>query len=448
MQSFLKKAAYVGLTVFALGALSSINNTTVNAKKHMTTKKVVKKAKKSKKKHVKKVHVKKVVPKKKTAVKKHVKVTATYYKVHFSENGAYAKATGIVSIMNKPGKLGNARVVASKTTMRRLANSDLPENVFHVYGMAKTNTGLYYAHVVTLSGKYRGWIYVGKNDFQYSLDNITAPNAGVKATKTLRYANLPSDVNVKISSALWTYPNYSRYNAKVINHKKSTYIKDKFVIKSAVYNTRGWLYYYVQDTKKNSINGWIYNRSTHAIGKKDSSTQTPSSYTLVFKYNGQLVGTQIVKLSDLSVNNADPIVNATSVAKFIPSNYEVTAAANAINTDGPIVNGGTAIINLTPVPATRLSVVLKEKATGNALTPSSDLITELNQVSQDILNQKLALNGQSINADSVKMILTNHNLMSIDQSKLSTVGAGSLQFDSVDSNAIDPNNPTITLFYK
>ena len=454
MQSFLKKTVYAGLTLFALGSLAAVNTTTANAKKHVTTKRVAKKVKKGK------------------HTKKQTKVTVTYYKVHFAENAAYAKSNGVVSIMNKPGKLGNAKVVANKTTMRRLAKSKLPENVFHVYGMAKTNTGLYYAHVVTLGGKYRGWIYVGKNDFQYNLDNITK-NTGISATKTLRYGANPSNVNVKILDKLWTYPKFSRYNARVVSHKKASYINDDFVVESAVYNTRGWLYYYVQDAKKKSVNGWIYSGSTTARNaKKDTkknstkktpaktptdnkqtqsnpttTTPTPSTYNLVFKYNGNFVSTKIVNLSDLSVNGTS-VVTPDSIAKFIPSNYQITTDANAINTDGPIVNGGTAIINLNAVPATRLTIAIKQKDTGALLTPSSDLVTTLNEAGQDLLNQKLVLNGQSINADAVKSILTNRNLLSIDQSKLSTSGAGSLQFIGVDTTAIDASNPTVTLYYK
>lgn len=454
MQSFLKKTVYAGLTLFALGSLAAVNTTTANAKKHVTTKRVAKKVKTGK------------------HTKKQTKVTVTYYKVHFAENAAYAKSNGVVSIMNKPGKLGNAKVVADKATMRRLAKSKLPENVFHVYGMAKTNTGLYYAHVVTLGGKYRGWIYVGKNDFQYNLDNITK-NTGISATRTLRYGANPSNVNVKILDKLWTYPKFSRYNARVVSHKKASYINDDFVVESAVYNTRGWLYYYVQDTKKKSVNGWIYSGSTTARNvKKDTkktsnkktpaktptdnkqtqtnpttTTPTPSTYNLVFKYNGNFVSTKIVNLSDLSVNGT-PVVTPDSIAKFIPSNYQITTDANAINTDGPIVNGGTAIINLNAVPATRLTIAIKQKDTGALLTPSSDLVTTLNEAGQDLLNQKLVLNGQSINADAVKSILTNRNLLSIDQSKLSTSGAGSLQFVGVDTTAIDASNPTVTLYYK
>ncbi|TMT00385.1 hypothetical protein FD688_04225 [Apilactobacillus kunkeei] len=454
MQSFLKKTVYAGLTLFALGSLASLNSTAANAKKHVTTKRVVKKVKKGK------------------YTKKQNKVTATYYKVHFAANAAYAKSNGVVSIMNKPGKLGNAKVVANKATMRRLAKSKLPENVFHVYGMAKTNTGLYYAHVVTLGGKYRGWIYAGKNDFQYNLGNITK-NTGISATRTLKYGPNPSDVNVKILDRLWTYPKFSRFNARVISHKKASYINDDFIVESAVYNTRGWLYYYVQDTKKKNVNGWIYSGSTSARNVKKhtkktstkndpaktstdnkqnpttttTSTPKPSTYNLVFKYNGNFVSTKIVNLSDLSINGT-PVVNPDTIAKFIPNNYQITTDANAINTDGPIVNGGTAIINLNAVPATRLTIAIRQKDTGALLTPSSDLVTTLNEAGQDLLNQKVVLNGQSINANAVKSILTNRNLLSIDQSKLSTTGAGSLQFVGVDNTAIDANNPTVTLYYK
>lgn len=423
MHSLLKKITLTSIAALTFASIATVN---VNAAKHHTK-----------------------------SVKHITKTTATYYQVSYADNAAYAKSTGIVTVFNKPGRLANAKVVATKKTMKQLAKSKSAKDVFYVYGMAKTNTGLYYAHIVTLGGKYRGWIYVGKHDISTDLKNIDK-NTGITATKTLTYAKLPKDTkNVKISAALWTYPNYSRINSRVIPHKKTTYMKDTFTIDGAVKNTLGWTYYHVTDNKKANIDGWIFAKNVSVTKKvTDHSTDTnknttPSDpYTLTFNYNGSPVNTVVVSVkNDLTVNGTAK-VNADTLAKFIPSGYQITTDANAINTDGPIVNGGKAIINLAPKNVSRIAIQLKQTGTNNILTPSAALNTTLTNIANDLLSQKNVFVNQPVNADALKTELTNKNILNITQSDLGLTGAGSLTYTGVDTSKIDGNNPVITLYYQ
>lgn len=426
MHSLIKKITLTSIAVLALASVATVN---ADAAKHHT----------------------KVATKTAKRVKK---TTASYYKVSYAENAAYAKSTGIVTVFNKPGRLSGAKVVASKKTMKQLAKSTSPKDVFYVYGMAKTNTGLYYAHIVTLGGKYRGWVYVGKHDISTDLNNIDR-NTGIVATKTLTYASLPKkNTNIKISNSLWTFPNYSRINAKVIPHKKTTYIKDTFTIDGAVKNTLGWTYYHVTDNKKKNIDGWIFSKNISTTMKSTTTTNTDKNntptdpYTLTFNYNGSPVNTVIVSVkNDLTVNGTAK-VNADTLAKFIPSGYQITTDANAINTDGPIVSGGKAIINLAPKNVTRIAIQLKQNGTNNVLTPSTSLNNTLTTIANDLLANKSVFVDQPVNADVVKAELTSKNITTITQSDLGLTGAGSLTYTGVDTTKIDGNNPVITIYFQ
>lgn len=151
--------------------------------------------------------------------------------------------------------------------------------------------------------------------------------------------------------------------------------------------------------------------------------------------------------NDLTVNGTAK-VNADTLAKFIPSGYQITTDANAINTDGPIVNGGKAIINLAPKTVSRIAIQLKQTGTNNILTPSAALNTTLTNIANDLLSQKNVFVNQPVNADAIKTELTNKNILNITQSDLGLTGAGSLTYTGVDTSKIDGNNPVITLYYQ
>lgn len=306
-----------------------------------------------------------------------------------------------------------------------------------------------------LGGKYRGWVYVGKHDISTDLNNIDK-NTGIVATKTLTYTSLPKKTtNVKISAPLWTFPNYSRINSRVIPHKKTTYINDTFTIDGAVKNTLGWTYYHVTDNKKKNIDGWIFAKNVSTTKKSTTTTTdtekntTPTDpYTLTFNYNGSPVNTVIVSVkNDLTVNGTAK-VSADTLAKYIPSGYQITTDANAINVDGPIVSGGKAIINLAPKNVTRIAIQLKQTGTNNVLTPSTGLNNTLNAIANDLLANKSILVNQSVNPDTIKAELASKNITTITQADLGLTGAGSLTYTGVDTAKIDGDNPVITIYFQ
>ncbi|WP_105957254.1 hypothetical protein [Apilactobacillus quenuiae] len=189
------------------------------------------------------------------------KVTAKYSVLRLPEKGAYAKATGNCTMFDKPGALGNASVVAPRNTLRNWSHQHSAKNIFYVYGMAKTSNGYYYAKVVTLGGKYRGWIYAGEHDFSNDLSNLDN-NSGLVEDHPLCYGKMPRmKYDYHIKADLWTTPNYSRIDSRPLNFNYKRYAKDTFKIESCVMNKQNWRYYYVVDEQHPNICGWIFHNN-------------------------------------------------------------------------------------------------------------------------------------------------------------------------------------------
>ncbi|WP_105957253.1 hypothetical protein [Apilactobacillus quenuiae] len=463
MNKILKKSLYVGLATFSLVSLSSM---TANAKakaNHHETKTVLKNTKKT---------------------TKNNKVTAKYSSIKVSKDDAYVKSTGIVTMFNKPGRLGNAKVVASKKTMKHLAKSDSPKDIFYVYEMAKTNNGLYYAKVVTLGGKYRGWIYVGKNDFIDNLNNIEK-GTGVTAIRPLRYAKMPKNKRgYHVNAPLWTTPNYSRINSKILNFNKKEYAKDTFRIESAVSNTQGWVYYYVVDEQHPKINGWVFHSS---VKTKNSSNKVPSKktqknnkqkdqhpkvdnndditdgkttdvsnnqskpnngYTLKFvnQATAQVVSQQIVQVNDLTnTTNPYPTANTNTIAKYLPNGYGFYQYGNAVATSGSVSNGGQAIVYVAKNPTIN-SVKLNLRIFDN--TGAANLVNMNDHGTNSILNAQQELidmhimQGSVITTAQIQKVLSDNGLLVVPGNN------GSANFAYTDAGLVQGSNPIINVYYR
>ncbi|MFD1550040.1 hypothetical protein [Levilactobacillus fuyuanensis] len=223
MQSSLKKSLYLGLAALSFAGVAAVS-TTANAKSYA-----------------------------KAGAYTTLKADATTRNV---------EATGSNALYTKPGTVKGAKVVASKATMAKLAASKKSADYFRAYGVKTTNRGSVYYRVVTMNGKYRGYIYGGKSDTAFA-GGIKAANTTTDKTatdsmvgKTVYFAQ-PGTTNVT-----WTAPKYTQYKAtkNVVNTKPFT--KDTLKVTKAATKTReGSLYYYVQDTTHPSVSGWIYSKA-------------------------------------------------------------------------------------------------------------------------------------------------------------------------------------------
>ena len=217
MQSTLAKSLYVGLAALSFGAVATVS-TTANA----ATKAKV------------------------TSTKS---LTTDGTKRNVQSNGKNA-------LYSKPGTVKGAKVVASKTTMKKLGTSKKSANYFRAYSMSVTNKGTVYYKVVSMDGKYRGYVYGGKKQGTFA--------GGIKKASTTKSATMPSNTTVYFKSAgtsnvTWSAPKYTQYKASKSVKDTKAYAGDELKVTAAATKTReGTLYYYVTDAAHPAVNGWIY----------------------------------------------------------------------------------------------------------------------------------------------------------------------------------------------
>lgn len=169
--------------------------------------------------------------------------------------------TGDYAIYTKPGTVKGARMVASKTTLKNLANSSSSKDYFRAYRIARTNKGSYYAKVVSFDYKNRGYIYVGKSNPDSDWASV---GYGLKHAETTKEAPMPSTRTVKltnpgITNVLWNAPYRSQYRAEKVVTDTEPYGGQDFTVTKSLEMTReGTPYYYIVNDNQPSVHGWIY----------------------------------------------------------------------------------------------------------------------------------------------------------------------------------------------
>ncbi len=143
--------------------------------------------------------------------------------------------------------------------MTTLATSKKSANYFRAYGQKVTNRGSVYYRVVTMDGKYRGYVYGGKTEGTFA--------GGVKSAETTTKAALPTNktvyfANPGTTNVTWTAPKYTQYKASKNVLNTTPFAGDTLTITDAATKTReGSLYYYVKDAQHPSVSGWIYSKA-------------------------------------------------------------------------------------------------------------------------------------------------------------------------------------------
>ncbi|WP_261811073.1 S-layer protein [Levilactobacillus humaensis] len=186
-------------------------------------------------------------------------------KVSLGKDGQNVQLTGKNAIYTKPGTVNGAKRVVSKAKAKNLAASKHSADYFRAYHMALTNRGTVYYKVVSMNGKYRGYIYGGRvqKAFTGGIQEATTTHKATMPTKTTGFHL--RNVN---KNTLWTAPKNTEYKA----HRVSLYglnKNDTFKVSKAVTKSKeGTLYYYVTAESDSSISGWIY----AGDGYKDATT--------------------------------------------------------------------------------------------------------------------------------------------------------------------------------
>ena len=220
MQSSLSKSLYLGLAVLSLGAVATVSTTASAASK--------------------------------------AKVVSTKT---LSTDGTKrnVQSNGKNALYSKPGTVKGAKKVASAKTMKKLGTSKKSADYFRAYSQQVTNKGTVYYKIVSMDGKYRGYVYGGKKEGTFA--------GGIKKASTMKSTTLPANQTVYFSkpgksNVTWSAPKYTQYKASKSVKDTTSYADDVLKVTSAAKKTReGSLYYYVTDAAHPEVNGWIYAKS-------------------------------------------------------------------------------------------------------------------------------------------------------------------------------------------
>lgn len=195
---------------------------------------------------------------------------------NISARARSVKTTGNYGLYTKPGTTKGAKLVASKSKMKQFGtynssdvatyqttakNKSLKGSTyfFHAYGYAITNTGSVYYKVVSMNGKYRGYVYGGKKSGTFA--------GGIKSAKTTKSVAIPQYlkgfVGIESPGILWNVVPYTQYKsrqlAKMTDFDSSTIPHlAKFKIDKAAERTREKdMYFHMVSQDNYGISGWV-----------------------------------------------------------------------------------------------------------------------------------------------------------------------------------------------
>lgn len=411
MNTGLTKSLYLGLAALSLGAVATVTATTTSADAASKAKVVSKSA--------------------------------------LGKDSQNVEITGTNAIYSKPGTVRGAKTVASKATVKKLAVSKHSKDYFRAYYMAVTNRGTVYYKIVSMNGKYRGYIYGGK--VKGTID------AGIKKTQTVKEATLPTRTagfhikNVK-KNTLWTAPQHTTYKAHKINMYGTTK-DDTFTVSKAETKTReGSLYYYVTSDKNSDVSGWIFagegykdDKTTEfgglTVNKAEATATADNSVKIVYREAGKSVGEATWINSAGQTHAGDKVNTGTKnvagvslqdyVTQSMPINYAVPNAKTIADAVGTATYGNTVYIET--VQAATSKVQLKVDKVDNGAFKVTTPLTAGNSLTAAELTPTLkaeginALTGKTgtlIGETTLTKIAINFDKAEINGSKVYTSADG------------------------
>lgn len=322
MQSSLKKSLYLGLAALSFASVAAVS-TTASAKSYATA--------------------------------------GSYTTLTADATKRNVEATGTNALYTKPGTVKGAKVVASKATMATLASSKKSTDYFRAYGQKVTNRGSVYYRVVTMDGKYRGYIYGGKAEGTFA--------GGIKSAETTTKAALPTNKTVYFANpgktnVTWNAPKNTQYKASKMVTNTTPFAGDTLTITDAVTKTReGSLYYYVKDAQHPSVNGWIFSKAVTA-DKSVSFNQATDIKVNFVNPDGTSVATS--SLQALLANNTANTAVGTAKANAVGTAVGFDAQNKATDAWGVTALKGTGYV-YTAATASNQAALLSAK-TGDTVT--------------------------------------------------------------------------------
>lgn len=330
--------------------------------------------------------------------------------------------TGKYAIYSYPKTVKkSAKVVASKATVKKLAASKKSTDYFRAYRVLKTSRGSVYYKVVSFNGKYRGYIYGGKNASKFA--------KGLKLAETTTPVQLTADQTAKSyyfakpgkANVTWTAPKNTQYKkgaSKVVSDTE-TYKNDALKVTSAVKKTReGTEYYYVKDATNPKVDGWIYSKAVTDVA--------PAAANSV-KINYKTAAGKVVKTSTYTPANTVKV--GDDVTKAVTDSVNKTVATDLSGTG----------YNYTATDSSNVAA-LKDVKAGSSL----DLIVSQNAEKTSSVAFKVSGTGTVGPSDIKASDLVNgtYPLLTADQQKAFTgTGDTVVSMNNLESTLLDANKP-------
>lgn len=340
MKSGMKKSLYLGLAAISLVAAGAASSTTASAKSYATVK-----------------------------TNKTLTTTASTRNVTL---------TGTNAIYTKAGTVKGAKLVATKTTAKKLAASTSGKNNFRAYKVATTNRGSVYYKVVSFDGTYRGWVYGGKSTSAFaggvkSYDTTTSATAPSSTAKYKLSASTSSTAN----TLFYSQPQYAEYKigrAKVsgsVLTSTSAYADSTFTFSAAEKTSReGDTWYQIASVDGSTTNGlvgaWVKSSNVSQTNAEPTATDNNSVTVEYETSNGNVVGTASDKFIAASgtsttegqtVSSSDKNTDGDTLTEFatanVPSGYTITSTSQLASA----TYGGTTYVTVAKADTSKVSFV-------------------------------------------------------------------------------------------
>ncbi len=339
MKTGMKKSLYLGLAAVSLVAAGAATSTTASAKSYAT-----------------------------------IKSNKTLTTAATSRN---VSLTGSNAIYNKVGTLKGAKLVATKTTAKKLAKSTSGKANFRAYKVAVTSRGSVYYKVVSFDGSYRGWVYGGKSTSAFA--------GGVKSYDTTTTATAPSSsATYKLSAStsstsntlFYQQPSYAEYKigrAKVNGStlkSTSAYADSTFTFSAAEKTSReGATWYKIASVDGSTTNGlvgaWVKASNVTQTNAEPTATSS-NSVTVVYRdSSGNIISTasnKFIAASGTSTTEGGSVGSDKNTAgetletfakDNVPSGYTVTSTSDLSSA----VYGGTAYVTVAKSSTSKVTFV-------------------------------------------------------------------------------------------
>lgn len=390
MRSSFAKSIYVGAAVLGLAGLSAVTTTTASAKSSAA----------------------------KVTSSKALTTDATTRNVTF---------TGTNALYSKPGTVKGAKVVATTTTVKRLAASKKGQDNVRAYRVATTNRGSVYYKVVTFDGAYRGWIYGGKSDAKFAggvASYATTTDAKVPSTlSTSSYYTLAKTDATVNDGTTTTYkaPAWSQYKVGRTMKDASAYKTNLLQVSKAATTREGDTWVYVTDVTNGKLTGWVKASALKASADVPASEGVTINYT--DKATGKVVLSHVIPFKADNPALANPTMdiytdkNAANkeLHNNMPAGYSV-ASGNAWGDStlaSKATKGSTLVFYVTANPKESVtisnSLEIAPDGTTKTLVFSGKALTQWNNAKDAFAKDSTVndLQGKVIDSSVLKTALKN-----------------------------------------